>query len=162
VPSTAVREYDWATSKISFPKDRNDPSGDIWTTSQDNGFMVISLYSAVTVSPTSAALIYSQIENFSATVTGAAATGGATWSVMEGASGGSINSEGVYTAPTTAGTYHVVATALLDPTKTATAAVTVGAGSNGCSSAGGGVGGFAGALGVVGLLLVWRRRRSKR
>ena len=46
-----VRMYDWATSKPSFPKDRGADAGDIWTTAQDNGFMVISLYSKVTVTP---------------------------------------------------------------------------------------------------------------
>jgi len=34
---------DWATSKASFPKDRGVSSGDIWITSQDNGFMVVRL-----------------------------------------------------------------------------------------------------------------------
>ena len=38
---TFTRNYDWATSKVSFPKDRGMPSGDIWTTSQDNGFMAL-------------------------------------------------------------------------------------------------------------------------
>ena len=37
-PPTFVRMYDWATSKPSFPKDRGADAGDIWTTSQDNGF----------------------------------------------------------------------------------------------------------------------------
>ena len=58
-PGLAVRQhqhpavlrplYDWATSKPSFPKDRGADAGDVWTTSQDNGFMVINLYSKVTV-----------------------------------------------------------------------------------------------------------------
>lgn len=38
-----VRNYDWATSKPSFPKDRGMSSGDVWITSQDNGFMVVKL-----------------------------------------------------------------------------------------------------------------------
>jgi hypothetical protein len=37
------RPIDWASSKPSFPKDRGMTSGDIWTTSQDNGFMVVRL-----------------------------------------------------------------------------------------------------------------------
>jgi hypothetical protein len=41
--ATFTRNFDWATSKPSFPKDRGMASGDIWTTSQDNGFMVVSL-----------------------------------------------------------------------------------------------------------------------
>jgi uncharacterized protein (TIGR03382 family) len=35
------RPIDWASSKPSFPKDRGASSGDIWTTSQDNGFLVV-------------------------------------------------------------------------------------------------------------------------
>jgi hypothetical protein len=37
------RSYDWASSIPSFPKDRGMTSGDIWTTAQDNGFMVVKL-----------------------------------------------------------------------------------------------------------------------
>jgi hypothetical protein len=33
------------------------------------------------------------------------------WSVLEGASGGNINSDGLYTAPSSAGAFHVIATA---------------------------------------------------
>ena len=49
----------------------------------------------------------------------------ATFSVQEGAAGGTITSAGIYTAPSTAGTFHIVATSVADPTKTATATVTV-------------------------------------
>ncbi len=49
----------------------------------------------------------------------------ATFSVEEGAAGGTITSGGIYTAPETTGTFHVVATSVADPTKTATASVTV-------------------------------------
>jgi hypothetical protein len=55
---------------------------------------------------------------------------GVTWSVQEGAAGGTITSGGLYTAPRTAGTYHVVATAQLDGTTKASATVTVVAGPN--------------------------------
>jgi len=72
---------------------------------------------------------------FSATVT---VTNGAstavTWSVQEGATGGSINSAGVYTAPSaitgTSASFHIVATAQADTTKTASVAVTVSLGAN--------------------------------
>lgn len=47
-----------------------------------------------------------------------------TWSVKE-TSGGSITSDGLYTAPGTAGTYHVVATSNEDSTAKATATVIV-------------------------------------
>jgi MYXO-CTERM domain-containing protein len=42
-PAPFNRPIDWASSKPSFPKDRGMTSGDIWTTSQDNGFMVVKL-----------------------------------------------------------------------------------------------------------------------
>ena len=48
-----------------------------------------------------------------------------TWSVLEGASGGSVDASGKYTAPMSPGTYHVKATAQADPSKSATAAVSV-------------------------------------
>lgn len=47
-----------------------------------------------------------------------------TWSVVE-ANGGSITSSGVYTAPATAGTYHVKAVSVADSTKSSTVTVTV-------------------------------------
>jgi hypothetical protein len=62
---------------------------------------------------------------FTATVTCTTNTN-VTWSVVE-ANGGSITSSGVYTAPATAGTYHVKATSAADMTKSATATVTVNA-----------------------------------
>jgi len=43
VPASFVRNYDFATSKPSFPKDRGMTSGDVWTTAHDNGFMVVKL-----------------------------------------------------------------------------------------------------------------------
>ncbi|HVE52397.1 MAG TPA: glycosyl hydrolase family 18 protein, partial [Ramlibacter sp.] len=50
-----------------------------------------------------------------------------TWSVQEGAAGGNITAGGAYTAPAGAGTFHVVATAVADPARTATATVRVSA-----------------------------------
>jgi len=63
---------------------------------------------------------------FAAQVTGNTNTQ-VTWTLQEGSAGGSVTSTGLYTAPLTAGTYHVVATSQADPTKAATAAVTVAA-----------------------------------
>jgi len=51
------------------------------------------------------------------------------WSVSEGATGGTITTAGAYTAPAAAGTYHVVATSVADSSATATATVTVQSGS---------------------------------
>ncbi|SNB47240.1 hypothetical protein [Geobacter sp. DSM 9736] len=49
------------------------------------------------------------------------------WSVEE-AGGGTITPEGIYTAPSTPGTYHVKATSVSDPGRSNTAAVSVGGG----------------------------------
>jgi hypothetical protein len=77
----------------------------------------------VSISPTSASVSTGGSTTFAATVTGAS-NGAVTWSVVD-TGGGSITSSGVYTAPTTAGTYHVKATSAADTTKSATATVTV-------------------------------------
>jgi hypothetical protein len=80
----------------------------------------------VTLNPPSASLDACRTVTFTATVTGNSDTR-VTWSVTEGASGGSVSTGGVYTAPNAIGTFHVVATSRADPTKSQTAAVTVGA-----------------------------------
>ena len=51
-----------------------------------------------------------------------------TWSVQEGSAGGSVSTSGLYTAPATVGTYHVVVAAVADPTKAAAAAATINGG----------------------------------
>jgi len=60
---------------------------------------------------------------FEAAVTGTANTS-ITWTVQE-TGGGSIDGTGLYAAPATTGTFHVVATAAADPAVKATATVTV-------------------------------------
>jgi uncharacterized protein (TIGR03382 family) len=156
--ATFVRMYDWATSKPSFPKDRGADAGDVWTTSQDNGFMVIRLFSQVTISPTSASVGTGKTQNFTSTVDGAAKTAGVTWALQE-KSGASVSDAGVFTS-TAAGTYHVVATSIVDKTKSAAATVTVtDAEGGGCSAV---PGSFVGLL-PLGALLSWlflRRRTS--
>ena len=77
----------------------------------------------VAISPTSANLTTSQQQQFNATVTG---TGSFSSAVTWSASGtGSVTSAGLYTAPSTAGSYTVTVTSVQDPTKSASAAVTV-------------------------------------
>src|SRR5204862_1012720 len=75
---------------------------------------------AVAISPTSASLQAGGTQQFTATVTGTTNTA-VTWS----ATGGTISSTGLYTAPTTAGTYSVTATSVADTAKSASAAVSV-------------------------------------
>jgi hypothetical protein len=80
---------------------------------------------AVWVSPRTASVTTGGTVPFTATVTGTT-TGqstGVTWSVQE-AGGGTVSTAGVYTAPGTAGTYHVVATSVADTSKKDTATVT--------------------------------------
>jgi len=77
----------------------------------------------VTISPSSSALDACRSQTFTATVTGTTNTA-VDWSVQE-ALGGTITSGGVYTAPDTAGIYHLVATSRASATASATAAVTI-------------------------------------
>jgi len=78
----------------------------------------------IAVSPSAATVISSGTQSFTATVTGTTNLA-VTWSVQEGAAGGSITSAGVYTAPQTIGTYHVVATSQADKSKSAMATINV-------------------------------------
>lgn len=48
------------------------------------------------------------------------------WTIQEGSAGGVIGDTGVYTAPASAGVYHIVATSKADSSKSATATVSVG------------------------------------
>ena len=48
-----------------------------------------------------------------------------TWTVQEGAAGGSISSAGLYTAPATPGTYHVIATSIADNNVAASSTLTI-------------------------------------
>jgi len=91
---------------------------------------------AITIAPTETEISVGESHDFTATVTGSGDTD-VTWSVAEGsaggtvvnhgaqAQGGAVASLGVYAAPTTPGTYHVVATSKADPAKSATAEVLV-------------------------------------
>jgi len=73
----------------------------------------------VRISPNSTTVIQGDTRQF-------AAVGDAvTWSVSEGSAGGSISSSGLYTAPNSAGTFHVVATSQSDPSVSEAAVVTV-------------------------------------
>jgi chitinase len=90
----------------------------------------------VTISPTEAQVAAGQAQDFSATVTGSGDTD-VSWSIAEGstggkvvnhgaqAEGGTVTTQAVYVAPTTPGTYHVIATSHADQSKSATAEVTV-------------------------------------
>src|SRR5439155_14621235 len=77
----------------------------------------------ISISPTTAQIAARATQQFTATVTDADDKT-VTWAVTE-ANGGTVDATGLYTAPTAAGTYHVVATSKQDTSKSATATVTV-------------------------------------
>jgi len=79
----------------------------------------------VLVSPPTVQLAPGAAQPFSASVTGTADTR-VTWSVREGAAGGTVSAAGAYATPAGAGVFHVVATSVADPTVSGAAAVTVG------------------------------------
>ena len=83
-------------------------------------------FSAVTisVSPATDSVVVSQTAQLTATVGGTADLRVA-WTVNEGTLGGSVSATGLYTAPVASGTFHVVATSVADPTKSATVELTV-------------------------------------
>ena len=91
----------------------------------------------ITIYPTAAKAVAGKGVDFSATVTGAP-TSEVTWKVEEGDNGGQVQTrpgayskgDGIqlystYTAPKAPGTYHLVATSTADPSKSATAEITV-------------------------------------
>src|SRR5439155_20852765 len=78
----------------------------------------------ISVIPASASVAPDAIPPFTATVTGTANTS-VTWSVQEGAAGGTVSAAGLYTASSTEGTYHVVATSAADTTRSAVATIAV-------------------------------------
>jgi len=79
---------------------------------------------SLTVSPGTASVNGGSTITFTSAVTGTADTG-VKWSVLEGAAGGVITRAGVYTAPLTGGTYHVVATSSWDSSVSAQASISV-------------------------------------
>ena len=68
---------------------------------------------AVSVTPASATIFLDQTKTFTASVS-EIATQTVTWSVKEGAAGGSVTSAGLYSPPATPGTYTLVATSTVD------------------------------------------------
>lgn len=79
---------------------------------------------AVSLNRSTALTVTEGTLEFTATVTGTLNTE-VDWSIEEGSAGGEITPDGVYTAPSTEGVYHVVATSRADNTKKATATVEV-------------------------------------
>lgn len=78
---------------------------------------------SIAITPTAVTLEYGATQQFEAILQNLGP--GVTWAVDEGAAGGTITADGLYTAPNTTGTYHVTVTSTVDPTKSATATITV-------------------------------------
>jgi len=78
---------------------------------------------SVTITPAGASVWTSGSQIFQAVVVGSSNTI-VTWSVVE-ATGGTINASGLYAAPAAAGSFHVKAVSVADPTKSAQAPVVV-------------------------------------
>src|SRR5262245_11346698 len=79
---------------------------------------------SVQISPNAVTVSEGASQSFTAIVTGTNNTA-VLWSVQEGAAGGTITAVGSYTAPATAGTFHVIATSQADSSKSAAATITV-------------------------------------
>lgn len=79
---------------------------------------------AISLTKTTATIDVSNQFQLIANVTGTVNVA-VSWAIQEGASGGTITSSGVYTAPGTDGTFHVMATSQADTSQKATATVTV-------------------------------------
>jgi hypothetical protein len=87
----------------------------------------VTSQTSVAISPAGPLISPGATVRFAATVANAP-EGAVTWSVQEGQTGGVVTVEGVYTAPTTPGVYHVLATSVYDPSRQAVATVTVATG----------------------------------
>ncbi len=79
---------------------------------------------AINISPTLGDMEPGTNQQFTATVTGTV-NHNVTWNIQEGAAGGAITNDGLYTAPTSAGRFHVVAYSAANTRYSMTAAVTV-------------------------------------
>src|SRR5262249_38746480 len=81
----------------------------------------------VRIAPSVASLSTGDSATFTAIVRGTrpGQSTAVTWSIQEGTDGGTIDASGRYTAPAAPGIFHVVAASVADPSKKATATLTV-------------------------------------
>lgn len=79
---------------------------------------------SIALAPSDAVLHTGESRTFNATVSGSANLS-VDWKVEEGAAGGSVSTDGLYTAPQSTGIYHLIAASRADVTKTARAVITV-------------------------------------
>lgn len=84
----------------------------------------VTSQAVVTIMPPTLTITTGKTQKFTAAVSNTD-NQAVTWSIQEGTTGGTIAPDGTYQAPSTPGTYHIVATSQYDPVKQATATVTV-------------------------------------
>ncbi len=117
----------FGTSNTSQTITASDIAGN--AISGDSGTIDVTGQIGVNVSPETVALPPGDMQVFTANVFPFDTINReVTWSIKEGATGGSITAAGVYTAPATPGSYHVVAASVADVTVSVTAAVNVWSG----------------------------------
>jgi hypothetical protein len=97
-----------------------------------NGSSILPDVSSITVSPAFAASAPNARLQFTAAIQGTTSNDSVTWT----ASIGAISASGVFTAPAAGGSGRITATSVADPSKSATALVTVAASSNVPSTSG--------------------------
>lgn len=86
--------------------------------------VTVQVHVGISIDPAHALWAPGSTNSFTATITGTSNTA-VTWNVQEGAAGGTIDTSGNYTAPSTPGIYHVSATSVADPNQSATATVVI-------------------------------------
>jgi hypothetical protein len=101
-----------------------------WYFADDSPFAVsnslpftVASSSAASVVPTADTLGVNGTRQF--TAAGFGKNSAVNWSLEEGPAGGTITSDGYYTAPAITGTFHVIATSVSDANQNAAASVTV-------------------------------------
>jgi beta-glucanase (GH16 family) len=98
-------------------------TGQVWNSSPVSAYAYGSTTSTqliVSISPSAAIIQVNSTQQFTATVVGSS-----NQAVVWTTDGGSISTTGLYTAPSSVGTYHVTATSTVDNTTAATATVSV-------------------------------------
>jgi len=114
------RSRTWIALSLTLAACGNGTSTDA-TAPDPNGEQVAV---SVSIAPTSATLATGETLQFTVTVSGTL-NAEVRWDLVEGAAAGALTATGLYTAPATAGTYHVKATSVADPTSSGEAAVQV-------------------------------------
>ena len=100
----------------------SDPWGALLAAFKAGSYITAPPAASITISPTSASLVSNGTQQFTATVSGSS-NPAVTWS----ATGGTVSTSGLYTAPNSAGTYTVTVTSTANPSASAAATVTVAA-----------------------------------